>query len=221
VRLLPEGGLSVAAPSLSLPASGASPVLSLPHCFAEGFEGNRGLEGWVVEAADPSTYAQPLLDERAHSGAHALRLAGGRGSSFDGLSAAHLPGRRPTRVSCYLRAAALANVGYLTLGGATLDESVVFFHLKPDGTAGLLSADGGWHSGRFQVGAIPDPDPNPNPNGGWHSGRFQVGAWLHVVIELDWAVRLGLGLGLGLGVGVGLGLGLGLGLGRVRVRVRD
>ena len=191
MRLLPEGGLSVAAPSLSLPASGASPLLALPHCFAEGFEGNRGLEGWVVEAADPSTYAQPLLDARAHSGAHALRLAGGRGSSFDGLSAAHLPGRRPTRVSCYLRAAALANVGYLTLGGATLDESVVFFHLKPDGTAGLLSADGGWHSGRFQVRAIPDPDPDPIPNGGWHSGRFQVGAWLHVVIELDWAVRLG------------------------------
>ena len=50
-------------------------------------------------------------------------------------------------MSCYVRAAALANVGYLTLGGATLDESVVFFHLKPDGTAGLVSSDGGWHSG--------------------------------------------------------------------------
>ena len=96
-----------------------------------------------------------MLDTPAHSGAHALRLQGG-GGQFAGLAIA-LPGEQPTYVSCFLRAAELGNVGYLALGGATLDESAVFFHLKPDGggTAGLLSSDGGWHAGPFQPASWP------------------------------------------------------------------
>jgi len=45
-----------------------------------------------------------------------------------------------------------SQVGYLALGGASLRESVVFFHLRPTGQAGLLSEKGyfqvrGLHSG--------------------------------------------------------------------------
>ena len=58
-------------------------------------------------------------------------------------------------------------MGYLALGGSTATSpTAVFFHMKPDGTAGLLASDGGWHA-----------------------GRYRLEQWLHVTIWLDWAPR--------------------------------
>ena len=93
-------------------------------------------------------------------------LHGGSGGQYDGLANALPAGSRPTRVAGYVRTAVRANVGYLALGGGTLDTAAVFFHLKSDGTAGLLASDGSWHA-----------------------RPFRVDTWLHVVIRLDWAAR--------------------------------
>ena len=35
------------------------------------------------------------------------------------------------------------------LGGTSVQESLLFFHLKPDGSAGLLSTEGGWKGGPY------------------------------------------------------------------------
>ena len=166
LQLLPEGGISAPAPAVSLPASGASPMLALPGCFAEGFEGER-LARWAVEATDPASYHFGLDAGVVHSGRHALRMQGGRGGQYDGLVSLLPPRSRPTSVSFWLRADTAANVGYLALGGNTATSpTAVFFHLKPDGTAGLLASDGGWHA-----------------------GRYRLEQWLHVTVWLDWARR--------------------------------
>ena len=56
-------------------------------------------------------------------------LEGGSSVDFDGLVTPLPEGARPRRVSFWVRAAHQANIGYFTLGGASTQSSVIFFHL--------------------------------------------------------------------------------------------
>ena len=170
VEIDAAGELRVGVPELSLASSGSSPDVRLHGCFLEGFEASslqqtRG-STWFIESTDASAYAVALDAQHAHTGKRALRLAGGRGVYFDGLKASLPPGSRPTRLSFWVRAATAANVGYLALGGSSTQPSLLFFHLKPDGSAGLLSA-----------------------TGAWRSGPYRPLTWLHVEIAISWGYR--------------------------------
>jgi hypothetical protein len=166
VNVRPEGGVSVAPPALSLPASGGSPPLRVPSCFLEGFEAAQLGTAWVIESTDLSAYSVSL-DEHVHrSGRHALRLEGGRSASFDGLRAQLPPNARPRHVAFWVRASAIGNLGYLSLGGGSLQSSALFFHLRADGSAGLLSA-----------------------TGGWTHGAYRPLRWVHVQIDIEWPYR--------------------------------
>lgn len=57
-------------------------------------------------------------------------------------------------------------VGYFTLGGSSTEASVLFFHLRADGSAGLVSS-----------------------TGTWHGGPYTTLEWLHVEITIEWAYR--------------------------------
>ncbi|KAL1495684.1 hypothetical protein AB1Y20_016547 [Prymnesium parvum] len=170
VALRLEGGLTAAPPGRSLASAATSPVLSLPNCFIEGFEAEslqqtRGSK-WFIEATDVSEYAVAIDAAVSHSGGRALRLAGGRGVYFDGLKSTLPTTSGPRRLSFYIRSATAANVGYLALGGNTVQSSLLFFHLKPDGSAGLLSS-----------------------KGVWRGGAYTPLKWLHVEILINWGFR--------------------------------
>mmetsp|Transcript_17869 Transcript_17869/g.51762 ORF Transcript_17869/g.51762 Transcript_17869/m.51762 type:complete len:575 (-) Transcript_17869:258-1982(-) len=165
VRIKPEGLALVAPPGLSLAADSSSPPLKVPGCFVDGFE--VGELRWYAEGSDPEAYNVSVDTASPHSGKHSLRIAAGSGGQFDGLSAS-LPGAsgEPRGISFWLRTSVAGNVGYLALGGESLAQSVVFFHLRPSGQAGLLSTHG------YFMG-----------------GNYSVKRWLHVDIALDWKAR--------------------------------
>jgi len=163
VRLKPEGRVMVMPPGVSLAADTWSPPLVVPGCFVDGFE--VGMLRWFAEASDPESYNISVDAITQHSGRRALRIEGGNGGQFDGLTA-RLPLSSPRGVSCWVRTSVAANVGYLALGGPSLHESVVFFHLRPTGQAGLLSA-----------------------NGYFQGGNYSIGRWLHIELSLDWERR--------------------------------
>lgn len=165
VRLKPEGRVVVPPPGFSLAADRWSPPLTVPGCFVDGFE--VGMLRWFAESADPESYNISIGTDHRRTGSRALRMEGGNGGQFDGLSA-HLPTAvyEPRGLSCWVRSTVAANVGYLALGGPSLHEAVVFFHLRPTGQAGLLSAKG------YFLG-----------------GNYSVDRWLHVAVALDWSHR--------------------------------
>ncbi|EOD06101.1 hypothetical protein EMIHUDRAFT_453510 [Emiliania huxleyi CCMP1516] len=150
VRIKPEGLALVAPPGLSLAADSSSPPLKVPGCFVDGFE--VGELRWYAEGSDPEAYNVSVDTASPHSGKHSLRIAGGSGGQFDGLSAS-LPGAsgEPRGISFWLRTSVAGNVGYLALGGKSLAQSVVFFHLRPSGQAGLLSTHGYFMGGNYSV----------------------------------------------------------------------
>jgi hypothetical protein len=161
-----DGGVVVAPPALSKPATGTSPPLHVPGCFLEGFEAARLAADWVIESEDVSAYSVTFDREVTHSGRHSLKLEGGSSINFDGLRGQLPAGSRPRQVSFWLRTSSRANAGYFTLGGNTILSSVLFFHLRADGSAGLLSS-----------------------TGAWQSGRYQKDQWLHVRIDIEWPYR--------------------------------
>lgn len=167
VAVRKEGGVIVSPPALSLPAAGTTPRVRLRNCFIDGFEAS-SVSSWIIESVDVSAYSV-VIDTNAsivHSGSHSLRLQGGRATNFDGLKASLPDGAKPKSISFLVRASHAANVGYFTLGGPSMQESVLFFHLKPDGSAGLLSSTGAWESGPY----VPH-------------------TWVHARIVMDWAYR--------------------------------
>ena len=167
VSVRPEGGIVVAPPALSLPADGASPALHVPSCFLEGFEAPKLRNAWVIESVDVSAASGIVVDDGVvHSGRHALRFEGGRAVNFDGLRAQLPAGSRPSHVAFWLRTLHVGNVGYFALGGSSIETSVLFFHLRADGSAGLLSSTGGWR-GR----------------------EYTEQQWLHVEIDIEWPYR--------------------------------
>jgi hypothetical protein len=165
VRLKPAGRVVVPPPGFSLAADQWSPPLTVPGCFVDGFE--VGMLRWFTESPNPESYSISIGTDQRRSGDRALRMEGGNGGQFDGLSA-HLPSAvyEPRGFSCWVRSDIAANVGYLALGGPSLHNAVVFFHLRPTGQAGLLSAKG------YFLG-----------------GNFSVNRWLHVAVSLDWDHR--------------------------------
>ncbi len=169
VSLRRSGGLVVAPPALSLAAGGESPPLAVSNCLLEGFEGARGASigpAWFLEGDDVGAYTVAADERVKRSGRQSLRLRGGSAGGFDGLRSVLPPGSRPRRLSFWLRSETAANVGYLTLGGASIKESILYFHLKPDGTAGLLSS-----------------------TGAWEGGPYEARTWLHVRIDINWGFR--------------------------------
>ena len=162
----PEGGIVVAPPATSLPASGVSPPLHVPRCFLDGFESDRLRNVWSIETVDVSAASVVFDAQVVRSGSRSLRFEGGRAVNFDGLRAQLPTGSRPSSVSFWLRPLAAGNVGYFTLGGGSIETSVIFFHLRADGTAGLLSS-----------------------TGGWRRGTYEERRWLHVQIDIEWPYR--------------------------------
>ena len=86
--------------------------------------------------APATNHLGPVAPATNHLGpvAPAIRsvrsLEGGSSVDFDGLVTPLPEGARPRRVSFWVRAAHQANIGYFTLGGASTQSSVIFFHLK-------------------------------------------------------------------------------------------
>ena len=174
VSVRAEGNLAVAPPAISLPATGSSPPLVVPNCFLEGFETPQLGKAWVIESRDLAAYSVSFDTQSnvtRHSGRQSLRLSGGSSVEFDGLRARLPSGSKPRRVAFWVRAASKANAGYFTLGqhseaGGSIQSSVLFFHLRADGSAGLLSS-----------------------TGGWTRGEYTPGEWLHVRIDIEWPYR--------------------------------
>jgi len=159
-----SASLRVTPPGISMPASGATPRLLVPGCWIDGFES--GLY-WQIESADVGAYSVLRDEQVKHSMRYSMRLAGGQGGQFDGVVTTIGNYATPRQISCWLRCTSKGNVGYLTLGGPSLQDSIFFFHLRDDGTAGVLGS-----TGYFK------------------GGTYLVNRWLHVSISLDWEARM-------------------------------
>ena len=88
-------------------------------CFLEGFEAET-VSSWAIESIDVSAYTVAVDTEVVRSGRHSLRLTGGSSVNFDGLRATLPSHARPRNIAFWLRTSAEGNVGYLTLGGISI-----------------------------------------------------------------------------------------------------
>ncbi len=187
-RVRPAGRLTVGpAYGISPVADGVSPPLSVPGCTLDGFERER-LHSWLVQSADADGGAYSFtLDGVAHTGSQSLRVTGGSGGQFDGIMRTLPAGSRVARLSCWLRTATYANVGYLALGGPSLRSSVIFFHLRQ-----VCAVPARARRLRAPTLAPPPQDGYAgllDPAGYFEAAPYQVLTWIHVDIRLDWSAR--------------------------------